>query len=157
VAHLIRFPATPRRTLGTNTGHLAQTLRLLFDEVEHRLPEAPHQPLGIDRADAADHSRSEIPFDALKRCRRAGLEERRTELLTVNAVVHPGAAHLDELAGADGKGDIAEGLEQAKGLGDIDSLEQRHCIGRSGLRVHLTPPDRGVKEGVRSCRPDPAA
>ena len=91
----------PRRTLGADTGHLPQALRLLLDEIEHRLSEAPHQPLGVDRADAADHARGEIPLDPLQRCRRAGLEEGRAELLAVGAVVHPGAAHLDELAGAD--------------------------------------------------------
>ena len=91
----------PCRPLGADAGHLAQPLRLLLDEIEHRLSEAPHQPLGIDRADAADHPRAEIALDALQRCRRAGLEEGRPELLAVGAVVHPGAAHLDELAGAD--------------------------------------------------------
>ena len=44
---------------------------------------------------------AEIPLDALKRGRRAGLEEGGAELLAVGAVVHPGATHLDELAGAD--------------------------------------------------------
>ena len=49
-----------------------ETLRLLLDEIEHRLSEPSHQPLGVDRADAADHSRSEIPLDALQRRRQAG-------------------------------------------------------------------------------------
>src|SRR3954452_25545238 len=61
----------PRRTLGADPGYLAQALRLLLDEIEHRLSEAPYQALGVDRADAADHARGEIPFDALKCCRRA--------------------------------------------------------------------------------------
>ena len=91
----------PRRTLGADTGYLSQALRLLLDEIEHRLSETPYQTLGVDRADAADHARGKIPFDALPRCRLAGLEEGRAELLAVGAVVHPGTAHLDELAGAD--------------------------------------------------------
>ena len=91
----------PGRTLGADTAHLPQTLRLLLDEIEHRLSEPSYQPPGIDRADAADHSRSEIPLDALQRRRRASLEEGRPELLAVGSVVHPSAAHLDEFAGAD--------------------------------------------------------
>ena len=46
----------PCRTLDADTGYLAQTLRLLLNEVEHGFAEAPHQPLGIDRADPADHA-----------------------------------------------------------------------------------------------------
>ena len=67
----------PRRPLGADAGHLAQPLGLLLDEVEHRLAEGPHQLLGVDRADAADHAGAEIPLDALERGRRAGLEEGR--------------------------------------------------------------------------------
>ena len=91
----------PCRTLGADTGHLAQALRLLLDEIEHRLSETPYQPLGVDRADAADHARGEVPFDPLQDCRRADLEEGCAELLAVGAVVHPGATHLDKFAGAD--------------------------------------------------------
>ncbi len=43
------------RPLGTDAGHLVQTLRLLLDHVEHSLAESLHQSPRIDRADAADH------------------------------------------------------------------------------------------------------
>ena len=58
--HLLLRPAgdDPGRALGADTGHLLQPLGLLLDEIEHRLAEAPHQPLGVDRPDAADHARS---------------------------------------------------------------------------------------------------
>ena len=94
----------PGRTFGANTRHLPQAVRLLLDEVEHCFAESPHLPLGVDRADTADHARSEISLDPLKRGRRAGLQEGGTELLTVGAVVHPGATHLDELTGTDQHG-----------------------------------------------------
>ena len=81
----------PCRPFDADAGHLLQARRLLLDEVEHRLAEAPHQPFGVDRADAADHSGTEIPLDALQRRRRAGLEEGRAELLAMGAVVHPDA------------------------------------------------------------------
>ena len=48
----------PGGTLGADTGYLAQPLRLLLNEVEHRLAERTDQRTGIDRADAADHARS---------------------------------------------------------------------------------------------------
>jgi hypothetical protein len=74
---------------------------LLLDQVEHRLSESPHQPLGGDRPDAPNHSRGEIPLDPLHRRWRGDLEEIRTELLSVGAIIHPGSANLDELAGGD--------------------------------------------------------
>jgi hypothetical protein len=101
----------PGRTFGANTGDLTQAVRLLLDEIEHRLAKTPHQPLGVDPTDAADHARPEIPFDALKRCRRAGLQEGRAELLAVRAVVYPCAAHLHELAGADQRSTADDGHE----------------------------------------------
>ena len=55
--HLLLRPAgdDARRALWSDPGHLAQPVGLLFDQVEHRLAESAHQPLGIDRADAGDH------------------------------------------------------------------------------------------------------
>ena len=64
-------------------------------------PKSAHQPLGIDRADAGDHPRTEIPLDPLQRGRRAGLQEAGAELQAVRAVVDPGAGQLHELAGGD--------------------------------------------------------
>ena len=87
---LTPIPVTSRRRSGC-----------LLDEIEDGVPEAPDQPLGVDRADAADHPRGQVALDTLQRCRWAGFEERRPELLAVRPVVHPRAAHLDELTRAD--------------------------------------------------------
>jgi len=56
-------------------------------------------PLRVDRPDAADHPGAEIFLDALNRRWRGSLEERSLELDTMGAVVDPGSACLDELAG----------------------------------------------------------
>jgi hypothetical protein len=86
------------RSLCADTRHLLQALRVLLDQVEHRLTEFPHQPFGVDRADASDRARGEIPLDALERRWWADLQEGRTELRAVRVVVHPRAADLDELS-----------------------------------------------------------
>ena len=91
----------PLRALRANAGHLAKTTGLLLDDVEHGFAERAYQLLRIDRPDAADHARAEIFLDALDRRRRRSLEERGFELDAVRAVVDPGAARLDELAGRD--------------------------------------------------------
>ena len=129
----------PCRPLGADAAHLPQPLRLLLDEIEHRLAEATHQPLGIDRTDPADHSRREIPLDALKRCRRAGLDEGRAELLAVGPVVHPGATQLDEFAGADHRrvADHGDQVSLAPGLDPqyaepILRVMERHALHEAG-------------------------
>jgi hypothetical protein len=141
--NLLLCPASddPCRTLDADTGNLPQTLRLLLDEIEHRLAEATHQPLGIDRANPPDHSRSEIPLDALKRCRRAGLNEGRAELLAVCPVVHPGATHLDEFAGADHRrvADHGDQVPLAPGLDpqhaeSVLRVVERHPLHEAGQR-----------------------
>jgi len=38
----------PRRTVGPNAGHLPQARGLLLNQIEHRLSERPHQPLGVE-------------------------------------------------------------------------------------------------------------
>ena len=48
-----------------------------------------------------DHARAEILLDPFDRRRRCGLEERGSELDAVRAIVDPGSARLDELAGRD--------------------------------------------------------
>jgi hypothetical protein len=42
---------------GADTIYLLQAIRLRLDDVEHPLPEGAQELLGIDRANAADHSR----------------------------------------------------------------------------------------------------
>src|SRR6266487_873528 len=63
--------------------HLPQAIRLRLDDVKHLVAEGTQELFGIDRADAADHSRGEILLDALGRRGRRGLEEPGFELLTV--------------------------------------------------------------------------
>ena len=93
--------------------HLAQALGLRFDDVEHLLAEGPHQLLGVDRADAADHAGAEILLDAVDRCRRRGLQKPRLELLAVGAVVDPFARRGDPLAGGDRRGVADDGHQIA--------------------------------------------
>jgi hypothetical protein len=78
-----------------------QTARLLLDDVKDGIAEGAHQLLCVNRPDAVDHTRAEILFDPLGRCRRRGLEERGSELHAVGAVIDPDSARLDELAGRD--------------------------------------------------------
>jgi hypothetical protein len=44
---------------------LLKAIRLGFDHVEDLVAERLHELLGIDRADATDHSRGQVFFDAL--------------------------------------------------------------------------------------------
>ena len=57
--------ATRRQPTGSFHPALTQTVRLLLNEIERRFFEALHHPPRVDRADAADHARSEIPPDPL--------------------------------------------------------------------------------------------
>ena len=87
------------RPLRADPGHLTQPRRFLLDDVEHGLAKGAHELLGIDGPDAADHARAEVLLDPLDRRRRRDLEKRGSELNAVNAVIHPGPACLNELAG----------------------------------------------------------
>ncbi len=75
-----------------------------FDHVEHLLAKDPHQLLGVDRADAADHAGREVLFDAVDRCRRRGTQKPSLELLAMGAIVHPITRRRDPLAGGDRRG-----------------------------------------------------
>ena len=55
--------------------HFLQTTGLRLDRVEHLLAERPDELLGVNRADPADHSRTEVFLDALDRRRRGGSSE----------------------------------------------------------------------------------
>ncbi len=87
--------------LGADAGDLAQAMRLLLDQLEHRLPECPHQLAGVDGPDAADHAGAEIGLDALTRRGLGCLQEGGLELQAMRAVAHPAAVRADELAGGD--------------------------------------------------------
>ena len=78
--------------------HFLQTTRLRLDRVEHLLAERPNELLGVNRADPADHSRTEVFLDALDRRRRGGSQKSRPELLPVRSVVDPFARRGDPLA-----------------------------------------------------------
>src|SRR3984893_6931193 len=89
------------RPLRADPGDFTQPARLLLYDVEHGIAERAHQLLGIDRPNAADHARAEILLDPFDRRRRCGLQERGSDLEAMRAVIDPGPARLDELAGAD--------------------------------------------------------
>ena len=96
-----------------DAGHLAQTIRLGLDDVEHFVAERLDHLLGVDRADAADHAGTEILLDAFGRGRRRGAHEARLELLAMGAVVDPFARCGDPLAGGDGGGMPDDGHQVA--------------------------------------------
>jgi hypothetical protein len=87
-----------------DAGHLAQTVRLGLDHIEHFVAKRLDHFLGVDRADATDHPGTEILFDAFGRGRRRRAHEARFELLTVGAVIDPFTRCGDPLAGGDGGG-----------------------------------------------------
>src|SRR6516225_433703 len=103
----------PLRALGANAGHLPQPTRLLLDDVEHGFAEGADELLCVDRPDAAKHAGAQIFLDALDCRRRRCLEERGSELDAMRAVVDPGPARLDELAGGDHRGMPDQGDEIA--------------------------------------------
>ena len=117
--HLLLGPARddPLRALRADAGHLTKAIGLLLDDVEHGFAEGAYKLLRIDRPDAADHAGAEIFLDPLDRRRRRSLEERGSELDAVRAVVDPGPARLDELAGRDHRGMADDGDEIALAAG----------------------------------------
>ncbi len=117
--HLLLGPAGDDllRTLRADAGHLTQTTRLLLDDLEHGFTEGADELLRVDRPDAADHPGAKIFLDALDRRRRGGLEERRSKLDAVGAVVDPGPARLDKLAGGDHRSMSDEGNQVALAAG----------------------------------------
>jgi serine/threonine protein kinase len=78
---------------------------------DHLLAKDPHQLLGVDRADAADHARREVLFDAVDRGRRRGTQKPSLELLAMGAIVHPITRCRDPLAGGDRRGVADHGHE----------------------------------------------
>src|SRR5215471_20875717 len=95
----------------------SQATRLLLDDVEHGFAKGAHELFRIDRPDAADHAGAQVLLDALDRRRCRSLEKRGFELDAVRAVVDPGPARLDELAGGDHRGMSDEGNEIALATG----------------------------------------
>ncbi len=77
---------------------------LLVDHVEHRGAERIDEAPGEVRADPLDEAGAEVLLDPLDRRRRDRREAARGELQAVDAVVHPRALGLDELADRDRRG-----------------------------------------------------
>jgi hypothetical protein len=134
--------------LGADAGDLAQALGVLLDGVEHRLGEGLDQLPGVDRANALDHARAQVLLDAFERGRRGGAEEGGLERQPVGAVVDPGAARLDELAGADRGGSPHEGHQLALAA----DLDPEHAEAVFGVVVGdpLDQPGQGLALG--GCR-----
>jgi hypothetical protein len=128
--HPLLGPArdNPLRTLGANAGHLAQSTRLLLDDVEHGFTKGANQLLRRDRPDAADHAGAQIFFDTLNRCRGRCLEERGSELDAVCAVIDPGSTRLNELACRDHRG-VAENRDQVTLAARFDTQNTEAVLG----------------------------
>src|ERR1700730_2555726 len=90
--------------------------RLLDANIEDGLKGGPLE-VRADRPMQADHPGAEIFLDPLDRRWLRSLEERGFELDTVRAVVDPGSARLDELAGRDHRGVAEDGDHVALAAG----------------------------------------
>ena len=124
--------------LGTDAGHFPQAVRLLLDQIEHRGTERPHQPLGVDRPDSADHARPEVTLDPVQGSRRTGFEEIRLELQPMGAVIDPDTTDLHPLAGRDRGGvgghrhQIAAARLHPQDAEAIVLVVERHPLHQSG-------------------------
>ncbi len=118
-------PPAPHRS---DAGHLPQALRCLLDHLEHLIAEGRHELAGIDRADAADHSRAQIPLDSLGGGGRRSPQEGGLELLTVLPAVHPGTAHRHPFAGAD-RGGMAHDRDQVAMAAGLDAQHAEAVLG----------------------------
>ena len=104
-------------------------------------PEGAQELLGIDRANAADHSRGEVLLDALDRVGRIGLEEPGFELLTMGTVVDPVAGRGNPLAGRDRGGMANQGDRLASATG----LDPQHAKAILGVLVGDPLDQSGVR------------
>jgi hypothetical protein len=130
------------------TGHFAQAIGLLLDDVEHGFAEGPHKLLRVDRPDAADHPRAEIFLDPLNRRWRGSLEERGSELDAVRTVVDPGSARLDKLAGRNHCG-VAENRDQVALPASFDPQDAEAVL----VVVEGDPLDQTGQDLGRGARP----
>ena len=106
---------------------LSQPVRLLRNDLEHRLAEGPHELSGIDGADPTDHPGAQVFLDPLHRGRRRRLEKGGSELDAVGAIVDPVAIRLDKLAGRDHRGMADDGDQIALPT----CLDPQHARSRS--------------------------
>ena len=113
---------------GANPGHLTKPIRLGLDDVEHLLPERLHHLLGVDWANAADHSGAEVFLDAIDRGRGGRAHEARLELLAMGVVVNPFARSSDPFAGSD-RGGMADDRDQIAMAARLDPENAEATLG----------------------------
>src|SRR3954467_6016000 len=84
------FRPSAGNTLGPHRpdpSHLAKTVGLGLDHIEHFVAERLDHLLGVDRANATDHPGTEILFDPFGRGWRRRAHEPRFELLAVGPLI----------------------------------------------------------------------
>ena len=133
-----------------DAGDLAQAIRLLLGQVEHRLAEGGDQLPGIHRADAADHAGAEVLLDALQRGGRGRLQEGGLELQSVGAVVDPDARAADDLAGRD-QGGMADHRDRVALAADLYPQYAEASVGIvEGDPFHEASQRLGRRTAIRS-------
>ncbi len=105
-----------------DAGNVAQTLGRLFDDVEDSGTEGFDEFAGIHGADALDHARTQIAFDAGERGRWRDRDELRLELAAMFAIGHPLAAGTGVFARCDGRGMANQGEQFALPL-DLEAQD----------------------------------
>ena len=121
-------PGDPLGTHRADAGHLAQTIGLGLDHIEHLFTKHLDHFLGVDRANASDHPGSEILFDAFGRRRRRGAHETGPELLAMGAVVDPLAGCGDPFAGGD-DGSVSDDGHQFAVPARLDANDAEAVLG----------------------------
>ena len=126
---------------------------LPVDDVEDRGAERVHEAPGEVRADPLDEAGAEVLLDALDGRRRDRREAAGRELHAVDAVVHPRAFGLDELADRDGRG-VADHGDRFAAAADQDAQD-----GEAVLLVvegdafdRARPGGRTTRRGVEQAR-----
>ena len=113
--HLLIRPARddPLDAHRTDTGNLAQPVRLPLDHVEHIGAEGADQLLRVDRADSPDHAGTQVLLNAFRRGRHRGAQEAGLELEAMGAIVVPDTGRLNELTRRDRGGMTDDGNQVA--------------------------------------------
>src|SRR5262249_31797605 len=158
---------------GTDAVHLLQAMGLRLDDVEYLLAEGAQQLLGVNRADAADHSRREILFNPFGRGGCGSLEKARLKLLAVGAIINPVARGCNPFASRNHGGMSDQGHEftmtarldpkNAKAVLGIlightlDQSGEHLPIGWYGLGLHAFPsPPNAIGIAPKEVKPQPA-
>jgi len=88
----------PLFTFRTNAVEVRQAFGRLLNDIKHLFAKGMDQFLGKVRANAFDHPRAEILFNAFQGARRDHAEGLRLELQTMGSISHPDALPLNVLA-----------------------------------------------------------